>query len=71
MIKQKENVEMKTRRVCSLTADVGQWEEEKKKKKRITDTYFANENTNSILKDIMQPSSLGFQCNFLCNFMQH
>lgn len=32
--------------------------------------YFANENTNSILKDIMWHSSLGFQCNFLCNFMQ-
>lgn len=39
-------------------------------KKRITDTYFVNENTNSILKDILQHSILGFHCNFLCNFMR-
>lgn len=61
---------MKTGRVCSLAADVGQEEEGEKKGERIIDTYFANENTNSILKNIMQHSSLRSQCKLPCNFMQ-
>lgn len=48
MIKQKEDEEMKT--VYSFTADVGQ----RKKKSSSTDAYFANENSNSTLKYIMQ-----------------